>query len=244
MRADFHISCILLEGDFLKFELNEYHRNSSDSELIDDLKRVAALLNKDTVTLADYNQYGHFHSTTLTRRFGSWFTCLEKANLRYSRSKIGISDEDLFEDIESIWTQLGKQPSYSQMSNMSKYSMGTYEKRFGGWRNALQAFVNYVNDYEHIQINPEISKKTETNIHQTSRTINLRLRFIVLQRDNFKCCACGASPAKDPAVTLQVDHIYPWAKGGETVLENLQTLCSKCNLGKSDLTESDLSEQN
>jgi 5-methylcytosine-specific restriction endonuclease McrA len=29
-----------------------------------------------------------------------------------------------------------------------------------------------------------------------------------------------------------VDHIVPWSKGGETILENLRTLCSKCNLGK------------
>ena len=51
----------------------------------------------------------------------------------------------------------------------------------------------------------------------------------------FTCKICGASPAKDPNVELHVDHIKPWAKGGETVLDNLQTLCSKCNLGKSDL---------
>ena len=72
--------------------------------------------------------------------------------------------------------------------------------------------------------------------HRTSRNINTRLRFKVLARDNFKCCACGASPAKDPSVELHVDHIVPWSKGGETELENLQTLCLKCNLGKSDLT--------
>jgi 5-methylcytosine-specific restriction endonuclease McrA len=35
-------------------------------------------------------------------------------------------------------------------------------------------------------------------------------------------------------VQLHVDHIYPWAKGGETVVENLQTLCMTCNIGKSD----------
>ena len=70
---------------------------------------------------------------------------------------------------------------------------------------------------------------------KTSRDINLRLRFKVLQRDNFKCCTCGASPAKDPSVKLHVDHIVPWSKGGETVMNNLQTLCSNCNLGKSDL---------
>ncbi len=32
-----------------------------------------------------------------------------------------------------------------------------------------------------------------------------------------------------------IDHIKPWSKGGETVLENLQTLCATCNLGKSNI---------
>lgn len=70
--------------------------------------------------------------------------------------------------------------------------------------------------------------------NNTPRTISTTLRYQVLKRDNFKCCACGASPAKDPAVELHIDHIVPWSKGGETKMDNLQTLCSKCNLGKSD----------
>ncbi len=70
---------------------------------------------------------------------------------------------------------------------------------------------------------------------QTSRDPSLRLRFQVLKRDNFTCCQCGASPAKDSSVKLHVDHIKPWSKGGETVRENLKTLCLKCNLGKSNL---------
>ncbi|MBA3804703.1 MAG: HNH endonuclease, partial [Acidobacteria bacterium] len=36
-------------------------------------------------------------------------------------------------------------------------------------------------------------------------------------------------------VALHVDHIRPWSKDGETLLENLQTLCSECNLGKSNV---------
>lgn len=55
----------------MKFELNEYHRNSSDDELIEDLRNVAHFLKKNTVTLSEYNEYGRFHATTLTRHFGS-----------------------------------------------------------------------------------------------------------------------------------------------------------------------------
>lgn len=222
----------------MMFKLDDYHHNITDSELINDLKRVAILTNKNTVTLDEYNEYGHFSSSTLTRRFGSCFKCLELAELTPSRSRIGITNDELFEEIENIWTKLGKQPSYAQMRDMTQFSIGTYEKRFGGWRNALQAFVKYINnDYLLVEKNTQAisCKKSESFVHQTSRTINLRTRFLVLQRDNFTCCLCGASPAKDPSVELQVDHVKPWSKGGETTIGNLQTLCQKCNLGKSNL---------
>ena len=74
------------------------------------------------------------------------------------------------------------------------------------------------------------SKQTK----RSTQVISDKLRYQVLKRDNFKCCACGASPAKDSAVELHIDHIIPWSRGGETTLGNLQSLCSKCNIGKSD----------
>lgn len=77
-------------------------------------------------------------------------------------------------------------------------------------------------------------KKSTSKNRSVSRKISDKLRYQVLKRDNFRCCACGASPAKDSSVELHIDHIVPWSKGGETVIDNLQTLCSKCNLGKSD----------
>lgn len=83
-----------------------------------------------------------------------------------------------------------------------------------------------------ISITKKISGQYLNN-KQSSRNLSMKLRFEVLKRDNFKCCACGASPAKDPSVELHVDHIIPWSKGGETIMENLQTLCSTCNFGKS-----------
>jgi hypothetical protein len=69
----------------------------------------------------------------------------------------------------------------------------------------------------------------------TPRAPSLRLRCKVLHRDNFSCCQCGRSPANVIGVVLHIDHIFPWSKGGETVLGNLQTLCEMCNLVKGDL---------
>ena len=57
------------------------------------------------------------------------------------------------------------------------------------------------------------------------------LRSDILKRDNYRCQICG-STAQD-GVKLHIDHIVPVSKGGQTILSNLQTLCDRCNLGKS-----------
>ena len=59
------------------------------------------------------------------------------------------------------------------------------------------------------------------------------LRYDVLKRDNFTCKICGASFLND-GVKLEVDHIFPISKGGKTEMNNLQTLCERCNRGKRD----------
>ena len=101
---------------------------------------------------------------------------------------------------------------------------------------ALEKFIEYVNK-EEIPASEE-EEKAFTNTqgalykHKTKRSISWRLRFIIMRRDNFKCKNCGRSPATDSKIVLHVDHIISWSNGGETVPENLQTLCSICNIGK------------
>lgn len=64
--------------------------------------------------------------------------------------------------------------------------------------------------------------------------VTTKMRYQVLRRDRYRCVLCGRSPAKSLDVELHIDHIIPFCKGGETTVKNLQTLCSECNLGKSD----------
>jgi Homing endonuclease associated repeat len=177
----------------MKFELKPHNRDVPDDGLISDLKRVAAEINKDGVTIEEYKQRGRFHATTLIRRFGSWFKALEKAGLAKTRNfyadvpneklsadlkrvagelgkssatqdeynerghfrsgllcdrfgswfkalesaglaktrNLNIPNEELFNNLADVWTKLERQPSYNDLtSQTSKFSSGTYEKRF------------------------------------------------------------------------------------------------------------------
>lgn len=226
------------QGHHFKYDL-------SDVDVANDLKRVAEIIKAKSLTAHEYSLYGKHHADTLRRKYGSWNKVLELAGMEPIQNR-NFSNEDLFEEIERIWIMLGRQPTATDIKNgISKYSLNSYARRFGGWRKALEAFVNFINAEDSPQESSDMVANEDSVvtdpigekiiIHKTPRDINLRLRFKVFLRDHFKCCSCGASPAKDPAVVLHVDHIMPWSKGGETILENLQTLCSKCNLGKSDL---------
>ena len=44
---------------------------------------------------------------------------------------------------------------------------------------------------------------------------------------------------KEYGVKLHVDHIIPITRGGKTVMSNLQTLCERCNVGKSNKIDKD-----
>ena len=218
----------------MKFEYQEYNRKATDDELIDDVKRIAKEHGLSSLSMHEYNTYGSFDNSTIIRRFGTWNHALGLAGLE-CRNRF-YTEFELFNNLQHVWIVKGCQPTRRDMDNKqySTISSGAYMRKYIKWSNALKAFVEYINQDVSDDFFSEVN--SETRGHRTARDINLRLRFKVMQRDNFKCCACGASPAKDPSVELHIDHILPWSKGGETEIDNLQTLCSKCNLGKSDLT--------
>ena len=197
---------------------------------------VAKRLNKNTITTLEYNEIGTFSSTTIIRRFGSWFNALEKANLSKSRTPMNLTDAELFDNIKNVWQKLGRQPKYAEMkAPLSLYNVRTYDKRFNGWNNSLILFNDWVQSSDGsdaIEIENIEQEEVVVIKHKTKREISDRLRFRILMRDGFTCKTCGASPSKNLGVELHVDHVIPWSKGGETVDSNLQTKCAQCNLGK------------
>lgn len=77
---------------------------------------------------------------------------------------------------------------------------------------------------------------------QIRKSIDNRLRYAVLQRDNSTCQRCGANINNKPDVKLVVDHKIPVDMGGKTTIDNLWTLCSDCNGGKNAFFKDDDAE--
>ena len=229
----------------MEFKLNDFHYNTPDQELLDDLKRVAYKLGRNNVTSREYDETGKYTSGTIHRRFGTWNKALQKAELEITLIQSqNVSDKELFENIEKIWLTLGQQPTYRDIRPpISIYSTHQYLSKFGTWRKALEAFVEFINssndqNQEIEKIEPEQNMSESLQVseiifkHKTKRIPSERLKVQVLMRDGNKCRLCGITVTGE---NIHFDHILAWSKGGETVLENLQVLCELHNLAKGNL---------
>jgi hypothetical protein len=222
-------------------------RNVSDQQLLDELLSTARQVGESTITKEEFEANSEFNADAIVKRFGSWRAALQLVGLQPVPLGKRYTDEECFENLLQVWTHYGRQPQHDEM-RLPPSTVGpkAYTRRWGTWLKALEAFVNKMNQGDEsggasssldgtVPAKPEDTKKSQSRTTSDAdiRDIKLGLRWKVFQRDRFRCVKCGASPATDPTCEqLHADHILPFSKGGKTVLENLQTLCQRCNLGK------------
>lgn len=246
-------------SDF-KFEFKRHQISKIPRiKVIAELEKVAKHFNYSDFRQDDFDEIAEVSSCKVYREFGSWEKaleflkkCLKKKGVEFKitsrRSRYSI--HEIFDEMERVWRLLGHRPSKNEWLAINpKISFDTVYRRFGGWTNACLKFIEYksggeiaangetVNKHEKLKINNALKVKTDQKIPkiEKSRTIPLSIRVKVLSRDNFRCVFCGKSPATDAGVKLHIDHIVPFSKGGTNSLENLQTLCEQCNIGKSNV---------
>ncbi|MFA6103264.1 MAG: hypothetical protein WCV67_08370 [Victivallaceae bacterium] len=131
--------------------MNEFHirlqkQNIPEEELLADLKRVASEFSQKTLPHVEYDAKVNFGVTTFLRRFKQWNLALKKAGLE-APNRQNIPDAELFENIAAVWTSIGRQPlgrELDKTQNVSKFSLGTYEHRFGSWNKTLLAFETFI----------------------------------------------------------------------------------------------------
>ena len=88
-----------------------------------------------------------------------------------------------------------------------------HEKKINRWRTRpIQKFGSHPGDDE----------RPPRKLFGGRHSISNKVRWHVMERDQFRCVKCGQSASS--AVSLEIDHIVPVAKGGFDAIENLQTL--------------------
>src|ERR1700690_3423375 len=130
----------------MEFKLEDFHRNVSKEDLIEDLRKVHALLKSASkkLTYRSYAEHGRYSASTMAERFGDWNRALEAAQIEATNEK-NIPVDDLFDNMRSVWIAKGVQPVFRDMARApSRYGASTYADRFGGWRAALMEFLKSV----------------------------------------------------------------------------------------------------
>lgn len=239
-----------MDFKFQRKRLNEM----SEAKIFSELEKAAEHFNYIEFAWREFDKIANISATTVKKHFGSWKKGLNALRKYLQQKGLDLSprpyapnrlysDKQLFEEMERVWHRVGQRPSrYEWEIAKPKFSYNTYKQRFGGWTNACMKFIEYkmgskilTNEFvlsgEKKQKHEE-KRRIEYNL-LSSRNIPLSLRLKILSRDNFSCVFCGKSPATDIGTKLHIDHIEPFSKGGKSALDNLQTLCEECNLGKS-----------
>lgn len=240
----------------MDFQLKRRRLNEiPEQKILEELEKAAKHFNYIEFAWRDFDKIAGISANTVKKHFGSWkkglsalkqhlqTKGLELAPRPYAPNRV-FSDKALFQEMDRVWQKVGQRPSRTEWEmSEPKISYNTYKQRFGGWTSACLKFIEYKMGHQILEDEPILLETThavkDKNIEykqENSRNVSLSLRLQVLNRDNFRCVFCGKSPATDIGTKLHIDHIKPFSKGGTSVLENLQTLCEECNLGKSNKT--------
>jgi hypothetical protein len=211
-------------------------------EIVGALQTVAQTLGRNHVTKHELAKQTGISDRPIRRLFGSYRAAVEAAGLSQCPGGFRYTDKECYENLATVWMALGRQPSFSEMKFApSRVGPKAYLSRWGSWRLALEAFVDRANlgtpSTEEQPVLAECRTQATTDTRKRSpRDVPLRLRYKVFIRDHTRCRICGRSIAVH-GVNLEVDHIIPWALGGETSIENLRLLCEDCNRGKGKSTD-------
>jgi len=131
---------------------------------------------------------------------------------------------------DEFWEEFFISLGYAYPPKLAKWAQKTWDKGI-----TLEE-GRYPKSNRNFSTSPSSKKLHKQNSER--QKITNALRYKVMRRDGFQCVLCGAT-GRDSQ--LQVDHIIPISKGGKTQLNNLRTLCRRCNSGKGNKIDSDKS---
>jgi len=113
------------------------HRGVSESALINEIQRLADELGQPP-TVYQMRKDGRFGESTISNEFGSWNSALEAAGFEPNRVK-NVDKNKLKNEIRRLNEEYDRPPTSGEMEQNGDYSVGTFDRAFGSWNDALIA---------------------------------------------------------------------------------------------------------
>ncbi|MGB9587379.1 MAG: homing endonuclease associated repeat-containing protein, partial [Armatimonadota bacterium] len=112
-------------------------RKWPDEVLLDEVRRVATLVDGPVLKTTDFTRLAGVSATTVAKRFGGWQAALERAgvgHLHSGQSPRRYSDQELLEEVRRVAKLVGK-PSLGRkdFTLHSTIPGSALTRRFGGW---------------------------------------------------------------------------------------------------------------
>ncbi len=112
-----------------------------DEQLLEELRRVAGLVNAPLLTCREFGKHSCISHKTISRRFGDWVQALERAGLAHNASvDFKYSEEELLREVRRVGKLIGSKRVFTleDFEAHSRIGYVTIQRRFGTWRNALE----------------------------------------------------------------------------------------------------------
>lgn len=107
-------------------------------KLIEELQSIADQLGRPPL-IREIDELSSDSRSIYQERFGSWNNAVEKAGFEPEHgSTTNIEDRELLEELDRLAEKLNRTPRQQDMERHGKYSVTTYQNRFGSWNDALR----------------------------------------------------------------------------------------------------------
>lgn len=112
----------------------------SDEDLLTEIKQLSDKLGHPP-TLQEMRDEGAYAAMTYYNRFGSWRNALEAAGFQAREPEQKIQTKELLAELNRLADKKdgNDPPTAAAMNEEGKYWASTYRRRFGSWKEALEA---------------------------------------------------------------------------------------------------------
>lgn len=200
----------------------------SDEELLAGLREYARRVKGRRFPYVEFDRWEArpFCAATVLTRFGSWRVALGMVGIAGVRAR-EYDAAELLEEFERLWSDAGRRPTDRMVLDESRFSINAFRNK---WR-TVKRLGDLVSRYKRGEISRAAVLRAAGK-SKRRKEVPLGVRWKVIERDGYRCVACGRSPATERGVELHVDHVRAVARGGGNEIANLRTLCSACNMGR------------